>query len=412
ITVTVNGVPREATVPVRRLLSDALRHDLGDAPVSGFMTRPARTAGPDATLAELETLVLTFDVGRVPIVDGEELIGIVTRTDLVRARHPRPRPRDHAERVWASLPNGARELLAAAADVAGAARLYLVGGTVRDGLLGVGYHDLDVVVEGGAGAEALARALRERLGGDLAVHETFGTASLTLPQGLVLDLASARAEAYDYPGALPVVREGDLAADLARRDFTVNALAVRVHPRPPELRDPFGGLADLEARRLRVLHPLSFVEDPTRLVRGARLAGRLGLRFDDDAAAKARVSLRPSVVANVSGQRLRAELELTLAEARVAPALRHLEALDALEGLYGLKLDEAAMLRLDEARGERARRGGDAPVRDPDQRRRRPRDGGGDGAPRRRRGGDRPRDPGGRGRCPAGPGCCSRCRHP
>jgi tRNA nucleotidyltransferase (CCA-adding enzyme) len=139
------------------------------------------------------------------------------------------------------------------------------------------------------------------------------------------------------------VREGDLAADLARRDFTVNALAVRVHPGPPELIDPFGGLADLEARRLRVLHPLSFVEDPTRLVRGARLAGRLGLRFDGDALAKAQAALRPSVVANVSGQRLRAELELTLAEPRVAPALRQLDALGALSGLYGLRLDDAAV---------------------------------------------------------------------
>jgi tRNA nucleotidyltransferase (CCA-adding enzyme) len=342
----------------RRDLDHALRHDLGDAAVSGFMTRPARTAPPDATLAELETLVLTYDVGRVPILDGDALIGIVTRTDLVRARHPAAAPRDHAERVWASLPDGARELLATAAEEAGAStRLFLVGGTVRDGLLGVGYVDLDVVVEGGTGAAALGNALQRRLGGELAIHGAFGTATLALPNGLVLDLASARAEAYDYPGALPSVREGDLTADLARRDFTVNALAVRVHPQPPELRDPFGGLADLEARRLRVLHPLSFVEDPTRLVRGARLAGRLGLRFDDDAAAKARASLRPAVVANVSGQRLRAELELTLAEARATPALRHLDGLGALAGLYGLRLDEAAMARLDEDRGERARRG-------------------------------------------------------
>ena len=358
----VDGEGRIVGVISRRDLDHALRHELGDAAVSGFMTRPARTAAPDATLAELETLVLTHDVGRVPILDGDDLIGIVTRTDLVRARHPAPAPRDRAERVWASLPDGARELLEAAAAAVvesngATTRLYLVGGTVRDGLLGVGYVDLDVVVEGGMGAEALANALQRQLGGELAIHGAFGTATLSLPNGLVLDLASARAEAYEYPGALPSVREGDLTADLARRDFTVNALAVRVHPQPAELRDPFGGLADLEARRLRVLHPLSFVEDPTRLVRGARLAGRLGLRFDDDAAAKARASLRPTVVANVSGQRLRAELELTLAEARATPALRHLDGLGALDGLYGLRLDEAAMARLDEDRGERARRG-------------------------------------------------------
>lgn len=369
-----NGMPvldeagRLVGVISRRDLDHALRHDIGDAAVSGFMTRPAITADADATLDHLEGIVLSHDVGRVPIVEGDELVGIVTRTDLVRARHPRPAPHAPADRVWASLPDGAREVLEVAAELAGPARLHLVGGTVRDGLLGVGYVDLDVVVEGRASggvadggpdspAAVLGRALADRLGGTLTQHETFGTASLALAHGLVIDLASARAEDYGYPGALPVVREGDLTADLARRDFTVNALAVRVHPRPRELRDPFGGLADLEARRLRVLHPLSFVEDPTRLVRGARLAGRLGLRFDDDAAAKARASLRPAVVANVSGQRLRAELELTLAETRVTPALRHLAALGALEGLYGLRWDEAATTRLDEERGERARRG-------------------------------------------------------
>jgi len=340
----------------RRDIEHALRHELGDAAVSGFMTRPALTATPDATLSELEGIVLRHDIGRVPIVVGEALVGIVTRTDLVRARHPRPQRRAPAERVWASLPEGAREVLDTAVALARGARLYLVGGTVRDGLLGVGYVDLDLLLEGASAAD-LATGLHARVGGSLALHPAFGTATVTLPNGLVIDLAGTRAEAYDYPGALPSVREGDLAADLARRDFTVNALAVRVHPPPVELIDPFRGLADLEARRLRVLHPLSFVEDPTRLVRGARLAGRLGLRFDGDAVAKAQAALRPTVVANVSGQRLRAELEITLAEPRVAPALRQLDALGALGGLYGLRLDDAAVALLDEGRGERARRG-------------------------------------------------------
>jgi tRNA nucleotidyltransferase (CCA-adding enzyme) len=132
---------------------------------------------------------------------------------------------------------------------------------------------------------------------------------------------------------------------------------VRVHPAPPGLIDPFGGLADIEARRLRVLHPLSFVEDPTRLVRGARLAGRLGLAFDDDTLAKIPAALERSVLRNVSGQRLRAELELTLTEARVAPALAHLVTTGAMRALYGLHVDDAAVGRLDAQREEDARRG-------------------------------------------------------
>lgn len=374
----VNRAGRLVGVISRRDLDHALRHGIADAQVESFMTRPPVTADPGSTLRELERLVLRHDVGRLPIVDAGALVGIVTRSDLIRARHPGADLRAPAERVLASLPEGARRVLDLAASLTVGARLYLVGGTVRDGLMGAGYQDLDLVVEAEAppvreglhgegrgvparagvrGAAALGRALQRTLGGRLAVHGDFGTASLRLEGGLVVDLASARAEAYPTPGALPEVRAGRLVDDLARRDFSVNALAVRVHPAPADLIDPFGGLADLEARRLRVLHPLSFVEDPTRLVRGARLAGRLGLRFDDDALAKAQAALRPEVLANVSGQRLRGELELTLAEPRVAPALRQLAAIGALEPLYGLTLDAPALERLDAAAQEAPRRG-------------------------------------------------------
>lgn len=355
----------------RRDIDHALRHGITDALVESFMTRPPITATPDATLRELERLVLTHDVGRLPIVEADALVGIVTRSDLIRARHTSSDLRAPAERVLASLPEGARRVLDLASTLVGDARLFLVGGTVRDGLLGVGYVDLDLVVEragsglagqatersSASGAARLGRALQRALGGSLSVHGDFGTASLRLGDDLVIDVASARAEAYPTPGALPEVRSGRLVDDLARRDFTVNALAVRVHPAPADLIDPFGGLADLEAKRLRVLHPLSFVEDPTRLVRGARLAGRLGLRFDDDALAKAAVALRPEVVANVSGQRLRGELELTLAEPRVAPALRQLDAIGALGPLYGLRLDAGAFERLDSAAQDAPLRG-------------------------------------------------------
>src|SRR5690606_2657522 len=195
----------------------------------------------------------------------------------------------------------------------------------------------DLVVEGQT-AEALSTKVQEVLGGALACHVAFGTCNLTLGDGLSLDLAGAREEVYSFPGALPEVAPASLKQDLERRDFTINAMALRLQPRPPLLVDPFGGERDLRLRRLRVLHPLSFIEDPTRVLRGARLAGRLSFDFALDTAEKAKAVLATDAVANVSRARLRAELELTLAERRVTPALRHLEDLGALDAMFGLTL--------------------------------------------------------------------------
>jgi tRNA nucleotidyltransferase (CCA-adding enzyme) len=181
-------------------------------------------------------------------------------------------------------------------DAAGDTPVYLVGGAVRDLLLGRDRADVDLVVAGDA--VALAR----RLGGELAVHERFGTATV-LAEGHPLDLATARAESYPQPGALPEVRPGSLEDDLARRDFTINAMALPLRGEP-ELIDPHGGAADLEAGLLRVLHPRSFVDDPTRALRAARYAARLDLALEDQTAAL----LARADLATVSADRVEAEL--------------------------------------------------------------------------------------------------------
>ena len=341
-----------AGVVSRRDLERALRHGLGRSRVSGFMSRNVVSAGRDTVLTELEELVLRHNIGRIPILDDGALVGIVTRTDLIASRHRRPGSEDPARTLLGRLPPSAQQALQAARSVAGDASLYLVGGTVRDALLGAGFKDLDLAVEGGT-AERLGGRLQTRLGGALACHVPFGTCTLTLDDGLVIDLATAREEIYDHPGALPDVTPSTVRKDLSRRDFTVNALALRFHPDPPELIDPYGGADDLRARQLRVLHPLSFIEDPTRVLRGARLAGRLGFHFEPATAERARDALDPSIVGNVSGGRLRGELELTLAEPRVAAALRSLEEVGGLEALFGLQADGELLLALDSQRHER-----------------------------------------------------------
>jgi tRNA nucleotidyltransferase (CCA-adding enzyme) len=152
--------------------------------------------------------------------------------------------------------------------------VYLVGGAVRDLLLGRGRADIDLVVEGDAAA------LAERLGAEVTSHDRFGTAKVKL-NGHEIDIAGARSESYPRPGALPVITGGaDLAGDLRRRDFTINAMAIPLRGEP-HLIDPHGGEADLAARQLRVLHDGSFVDDPTRALRAARYASRFGFELEE-----------------------------------------------------------------------------------------------------------------------------------
>ena len=187
-------------------------------------------------------------------------------------------------------------------NAAGEASMYLVGGAVRDLLLGWPRTDVDVVVEGDAAAVA------GQLGGEVVEHERFATAKVTLDQ-LVIDLASARAETYPHPGALPDVRPAAIQEDLARRDFTINAMAIPLRGEP-RLIDPHDGRGDLGRRCLRVLHEHSFADDPTRALRAARYATRFG--FEIEPATEER--LRDADLGTVSEDRRRAELLKLAAE--------------------------------------------------------------------------------------------------
>jgi tRNA nucleotidyltransferase (CCA-adding enzyme) len=183
--------------------------------------------------------------------------------------------------------------------------VYLVGGAVRDLLLGRDRADLDLVVEGDAAALAAA------LGAEPVEHERFSTAKVVL-DGHEVDIASARTESYPRPGALPVVAPAaEISADLGRRDFTVNAMAIPLLGDHPELIDPFGGRADLEAGVLRILHPRSFIDDPTRAIRAARYAARFGFELE----AETEGLLRATDLDTVSEDRRQAELTRLAGEA-------------------------------------------------------------------------------------------------
>lgn len=261
-------------------------------------------------------------------------------------------PEELLDRI-AALP-GAAAVLGAVADLEA---VYAVGGVPRDLLLGRTPLDLDLVVEGDALPAAHAAAAR--LGGRVRAHDRFGTATVQAGT-LAFDLATARAERYPAPGALPEVSAAPLEADLRRRDVTVNAIAVALgSAERGRVRHVPGALEDLDARRLRVLHDGSFRDDPTRLLRVARYAARLGFELEPATTALARDALASGALATVTPPRIGRELRLLLDEPDVLAALVAAERLGVLAGLDArLVLDRplaAAVLDLLPADADRGR---------------------------------------------------------
>lgn len=262
-----------------------------------------------------------------------------------------PRPVDFRETLEGDVATLV-EAIVATADKRGLA-VYAVGGPVRDLLLGIGLRDVDLLVEG-EGAIELAEASAPE-GARLTRHDRFGTLLLQLGSAQV-DLSTTRRETYEHPGALPRVEPGSLDEDLMRRDFSVNALALPLSRNAREKHDGIidldDGLDDLQKRRLRVLHPRSFHDDPTRALRAARLAPRLGFSLTRGSRAALRDALRDGAFGRVSGDRLRREMVKAFGDARFgldpSRALRLLSnwhVLGALEPGLGLEREAVVPLR-------------------------------------------------------------------
>jgi tRNA nucleotidyltransferase (CCA-adding enzyme) len=225
---------------------------------------------------------------------------------------------------------------------AGVRGCYLVGGAVRDLLLHEPGFDVDLAVEGDG--IAFATELAGRLKGHVRPHQKFGTAVVIARDGedrLRVDVASTRAESYEYPGALPKVEHAGIRSDLARRDFSINAMAVSLKPETfGDLFDYFGGREDLEAGRIVVLHNLSFIEDPTRILRAIRYESRYGLRMDEHTLNLARACCAMDLVGDLSSARLRDELVSLLDEEKVDFSLRRVEELGVWPSIHGrLRVD-------------------------------------------------------------------------
>ncbi len=335
----------------RQVVDRTLNHRLGQASVRQVMKPGQVTVRPSDSVWHLQSLMLNEGWGQVPVVDDAgRLLGIVTRTDVLRAL---------GQPAQAAVDSNLRPLLAQAlpdplwrmvkviggvADELGMP-LYFVGGLVRDLLLGQKPTDLDMVVEGDA--ILLARTLAQRLGGETRTHARFGTAKWllhptvwpavsaaptdpdTAPLPEAIDFVTARTEFYTQPTVLPTVQQGSIKLDLHRRDFTINTLAVRLDgAHLGELLDFYGGRRDLEEKLIRVLHSLSFIDDPTRILRAVRFEQRLGFAIEPrtlELLLDSRDLLR-----QVTGPRIRHELELALFDERPADIMQRLDELGIL----------------------------------------------------------------------------------
>jgi tRNA nucleotidyltransferase (CCA-adding enzyme) len=327
----------------RREIDRARRLHLESMPVSHYMTKGEIWVSPGDSVERLQQIMTQHGIGQVPVVSGGEILGVVTRTDLIKLwaspPHQPPRRQEIAQRMEAVLPGPLLDLLRQASEMAqemGYA-LYVVGGFVRDLLLGERNLDMDLVVEGDA--IRLARRLARRVGARTRSHGRFGTAKIIL-QGREaefgvpsLDFATARLEFYAHSAALPEVEQSSIKADLHRRDFTINTLAIRLDSdHYGKLLDFYGGEQDLNDGVVRVLHSLSFIEDPTRIMRAVRFEQRLGFRIEPRTAELIENAL--PMLSRVTGERVRHELLLILAEAEPERALRRLDELGVLAQIH------------------------------------------------------------------------------
>jgi tRNA nucleotidyltransferase (CCA-adding enzyme) len=348
----------------RKDLDKAELHGLGNVPVSDFMTEGAVTVSPEASVSEAHRMMVLYNIGRLPVVDAiGTLVGIVTRTDMLRALYPfsiaheeqieeisRPWTEDVGELMSQELVPWVQILLRRLGERAESLgmKAHVVGGFVRDLLLGRSNLDLDMVIEGDA--VEFARSW-ERDGCRIAIHQRFKTGTIVFPGGRKVDVATARREFYEFPVAQPEVTTDSLKHDLYRRDYTVNAMAITVNPSDwGKLHDYFGGRRDLQKKTLNVLHNLSFVEDPTRVLRGVRLEQRLHFRIGPTSLRLLESCIRGGLISRLSGVRLRSELELILTEREPYPIVKRLAELGFWQNLTtGLAMGQEcrkAFLRL------------------------------------------------------------------
>ncbi len=334
----------------REIVEKALFHGFGKGKSIDFATTDATTVSPNAPIREVETLMIEQNQRFMPVVDDGRIIGAITRTDLLRTLYEEfLRRRKIEETVVREKPSVGRSLsswlksrfppevynlLKFSGEVAEGLgfNAYLVGGSVRDLLRGEENLDIDIVIEGDG--IVFAKALGEKLNASVKSHQRFNTAQVITGK-LKLDVATARTEYYESPAALPKVEKSSIKKDLYRRDFTINSLAIKLNPKDFGLLiDFFGSQRDLKEKTIRVLHNLSFIEDPTRAFRAIRFSERFGFKISKHAENLIKSTVKMNLFEKLSGPRLYEELLILFNETEPDRALKKLSDLGLLKVIH------------------------------------------------------------------------------
>ena len=330
----------------RQIVEKAIHHAMAKDRAEELMISRFAVTSPDAYFKSVIPLVIEEKQKLIPVVDSENrLIGVVSRGDLLRVLHndmaaEPSRVQFQGKAVHKSLKSLIKERLdkdvfkhlesiAQIGDRLGVS-VYAVGGFVRDLLSNIPNQDIDIVIEGEG--IPFAACLAEEFGGRVKSHEKFGTSVVIFPDGYRIDVATARMEYYQHPGALPTVEKSSVKSDLFRRDFTINSMAVKLTGANAFcLIDFFNGERDLRSREIHVLHSLSFIEDPCRLFRAIRFEQRFGFAMGKQAEAFMRSTIKKRLVDSLSGTRLFNEIKLLLKEKRPMDCIRRMQGFDLFQ---------------------------------------------------------------------------------
>ncbi|PIE34673.1 hypothetical protein CSA56_07025 [candidate division KSB3 bacterium] len=331
----------------RQIVQRAIYHGLEAEPVQEYMLTDVKTVGPGTPFSEIELMMIQRPQKILPIVDeANHALGVITKNDILKVlqehtleeqaypeeAHTRNVRRLMDERLPERILNLLREI-GQLGDKLGFAT-YIVGGFVRDLLLRADENlDLDIVIEGDG--VRFAKILAKQLEARVKVHRKFCTAVIVLSDGFKIDIATARTEHYEYPTAMPIIRLGSIRLDLFRRDFSMNALAIRLNPKTfGKVYDYFGGQRDLKEKVIRVLHSLSFVEDPTRIFRAIRFEQRFNFRIGNFTLNLTKNAIKKGFVSQLSGKRVFNELYLMFHEPNPLLIVERMHQLGVLRAIH------------------------------------------------------------------------------